>query len=398
MIAGLTIDFLGLTLENPFLLAASPCTDDAETVRRAFRAGWAGAVLKTTSLEGTAVDLAYPMITGVEYAGQKLWGMGNIDLISVHHIDEVERRIGALKAEFPGKGLIGSIMAATQRDWTTLASRLSRAGADLIECSFSCPQGSPGSRPGFMLGQDPRLVEQVTSSVKEGAGQTPVLIKITPQVADIVEVAEAAQKGGADGLTASNTVPALLGVDLESFVPYPQIDGRSTYSGLSGPAIKPITLRVIAEIARRLEIPISGTGGASDWRDAAQFMLVGASNVQYCTAPMHYGFRIIDHLCDGMLRYLRRKGFSSPSELVGRALPHLGTHDELPRRLKVKSRINKKLCLRDDLCFIACQDGGHQAIHLGRTRLPSVDVEKCVGCGLCQAICPVEGCIKLQSV
>jgi dihydropyrimidine dehydrogenase (NAD+) subunit PreA len=289
-------------------------------------------------------------------------------------------------------------MGTTRQDWTSLASRLSRAGADAIECSFSCPQGTLGSKPGFMLGQDPRLSETVTSWVKEGAGGTPVLVKITPQVADIAEIVEAVVRGGADGITASNTVPALLGVDLETFVPHPQVGTMSTYSGLSGPAIKPITLRVIAEIARHTGIPISGTGGASDWRDAAEFMLVGAANVQFCTAPMHYGFPLIEHLRDGLQRYLARKGFSSPSELVGRALKHLTDHARLPRGAKVRSSISRRLCLRDDLCYVACRDGGHAAITLGRSRLPSVDPDKCVGCGLCAAVCPAEGCIALTQI
>jgi dihydropyrimidine dehydrogenase (NAD+) subunit PreA len=394
----LSMEFCGVRFDSPFLLAASPCTDDLEMVRRAFQAGWSGAVLKTTSAEGTPVDLVYPMIVGLDHEEKRAFGLGNIDLISHHHIDVIEGRVRALKAEFPDKVVAASMMAATREDWKGNARRLSRAGADLIECSFSCPQGTLGSKPGFMLGQDPRLVREVTGWVKEGAGRTPVVIKITPQVADIVEVARAAKEGGADGICASNTIPSLLGIDLESFVPYPQVDGRSTYSGLSGPAIKPITLRVIAEIARHVEIPITGTGGASDWRDAAEFMLVGARTVQFCTAPMHYGYRIIDHLKDGLRRYLQSKDMRAPKELVGRSLTHIVGHEELSRSKKVVSRIDPQLCIKDDLCYLACRDGGHQAIELGDDRIPIMDDEKCVGCGLCLAVCPVPGCLSLVEV
>lgn len=394
----LSTTFCGITFDNPFVLAASPCTDDPDMVRRAFQAGWAGAVLKTTSVEETPVDLVYPMIVGLDHEGKRVFGLGNIDLISHHHIDEIEARVRDLKKEYSQKVLAASMMAATKEDWTGVAARLSAAGVDLIECSFSCPQGTLGAKPGFMLGQDPQLVREVTAWVKEGAGRTPVVIKITPQVADIVEVAQAAKEGGADGICASNTIPALMGLDLESFVPYPQVDGKSTYSGLSGPAIKPITLRVIAEISRNIKIPITGTGGAADWRDAVEFMLVGARTVQFCTAPMHYGFRIIEDLRDGLERYLRHKGMRSAEELVGKSLPFITSHEGLSREKKVISRIHPELCIKDDLCYLACRDGGHQAIELDDNRLPQLDDEKCVGCGLCLAVCPVPGCLYLEEV
>ena len=396
--ADLSTSFCGLVFDSPFILAASPCTDDLEMVRRAFQAGWAGAVLKTTSVEETTVDLAYPMIVGLEHEGRRVFGLGNIDLISQHHVDEIEERVRALKEEFPQKVVVTSMMAATKEDWIGVARRLSAAGADIIECSFSCPQGTLGAKPGFMLGQDPGLVREVTAWVKEGAGSTPVVIKITPQVADIVEVAQAARDGGADGICASNTIPALMGLDLETFVPYPQVAGKSTYSGLSGPAIKPITLRVIAEISRSVQISITGTGGAADWRDAAEFMLVGARTVQFCTAPMHYGFRIIEDLKDGLERYLRHKGMRSAEELVGKSLPFITGHGDLSREKKVISRIRSELCVKDDLCYLACRDGGHQAIELDEDRLPKMDEEKCVGCGLCLAVCPVPGCLYMEEV
>jgi dihydropyrimidine dehydrogenase (NAD+) subunit PreA len=390
--------FCDVAFDNPFVLAASPCTDDVDMVKRAFQAGWAGAVLKTTSVEGTAVDLAYPIIVGLDYDGRRVFGLGNIDLISQHHIDEIEGRIRILKKEFPRKVVIASMMAATREDWKTVAERLSAAGVDLIECSFSCPQGTLGAKPGFMLGQDPKLVREVTAWVKEGAGETPVVIKITPQVADIVEVAQAVKEGGADGICASNTVPCLMGIDLESFVPYPQVAGKSTYSGLSGPAIKPITLRVIAEIARNVQIPITGTGGAADWQDAVEFMLVGARTVQFCTAPMHYGFRVIEDLTDGLERFLRGRGMRSPEELVGKSLAYITSHEGLSRAKKVVSRIRPELCIKDDLCYLVCRDGGHQAIELDENRLPLLDEEKCVGCGLCLVVCPVSGCLYMEEV
>jgi dihydropyrimidine dehydrogenase (NAD+) subunit PreA len=390
----LAYDFLGIHLENPFILAAGPSTDDLEMIRRAFSMGWAGAILKTTSIEGTRVDLAYPMMTTYDFEGKKLFGMGNIDLISEHHCDRVERTVRALKKEFPEKLVAASIMAGRKEDWQRLVERLENAGADLIECSFSCPQGNIGEDPGKMLAQSVPATELTARWVKEASRHIPVSIKITPHVTDIVEVAKAVKRSGADALTASNSVQALMGIDIRTFTPFPQLDGKSTYSGLTGPAIKPITLRTIAEIARHVDIPILGTGGASTWRDAVEFMAVGAGCVEFCTAVMHYGFRVIDDLRSGMGHYLDDMGFRSVDEIVGRALPSIVSHDELPRR-RVRSRIDAITCIGCDLCYVACRDGGHGAIDRRDDRIAVADEERCVGCGLCQHVCPVEGCISM---
>ena len=286
-------------------------------------------------------------------------------------------------------------MGTDKNSWQTVTKRLINAGADIIECSFSCPQGSMGEESGKMLAQSPSATEKVTGWVKEAAGSTPVFIKITPMVTDIVEIARRVKNGGADGITASNTIQSLMGIDLETLRPIPSLKGYSTYSGLSGPAIKPITLRVIAEISQNVKLPISGTGGCSNWNDAVEFMAVGAGVVQFGTAPMHYGFRIIDDLISGLYHYLEKMGFDSPSDIIGKALPYIVSHDELPR-FEPKSHIDKNLCIKCDLCYIACQNGGHAAISVDEERYPVVDDDKCVGCGLCKTVCPVEGCIEVR--
>ncbi|MDI6819879.1 MAG: NAD-dependent dihydropyrimidine dehydrogenase subunit PreA [Candidatus Hodarchaeaceae archaeon] len=394
----LSVELCGVKFSNPFVLSAGPPTDDVEMVKRAFEAGWAGAILKTTSVESEVVELVYPMIAGLDFEDKKVIGLGNIDLISEHHIDEVEGRVAELKSEFPDYVVGASIMGARKEDWQTLVRRLEAAGVDLIECSFSCPQGSMGEKPGAMVAQDPKLTREVASWVKAAAKRVPIFIKITPQVADIVEIGRAVKESGADGITASNTIPALMGIDINSFEPHPSVDGKSTYSGYSGAAIKPITLRVIAELAKHVGIPISGTGGAMTWQDAVEFMLVGAGNVQFCTAVMRNGYRIIDDLKDGITDYLQDKGMSSVSKLIGLALPKIVMHPELPRDYKVVAQVNRKTCVKDDLCYIACRDGGHQAIELDEERLPVIDEEKCVGCGLCVTVCPVWDCITWKRV
>jgi dihydropyrimidine dehydrogenase (NAD+) subunit PreA len=392
----LSSTFMGIPFENPFILAAAPSTDDPTMVRAAFAAGWAGAILKTTSIEGTRVDLAYPMMTTLTHEGKRLFGMGNIDLISEHHIDLVEQRVKDLKKEFPEKVVAASIMAGRKEDWQRLVERLERAGVDFIECSFSCPQGNIGEDPGKMLAQSVTATETTARWVKEASRRVPISIKITPHVTDILDIVRAVQRSGCDAVTASNSLQALMGVDIRTFVPYPQLGGKSTYSGLTGPAIKPVTLKTIAEIARSVNIPILGTGGAASWSDAVEFMAVGAGVVQFCTAVMHHGFGIIDDLRSGMSHYLCDMGFSSPSDIVGKALPNIATHDALPRRT-VRSHIDAAACIGCEVCHLACRDGGHQAIERTAERIPRVDGNRCVGCGLCEHVCP-EHCITMETV
>ncbi len=392
----LQTEFLGISLENPFILSAAPSTDELSIVRRGLEAGWAGAILKTTSLPTTKVDLAYPMMSSFGN-DDNIIGMGNIDLISVYHIDEIAERTAKLKSEFPNKMIAASIMSDSKEGWQTLVKILKDAGADLIECSFSCPQGNVGEDPGKMLAQSESATERVARWVKEAAGDLPILIKITPQVTDIAAVCMAVKRSGCEGVTASNSIPALMGIDLETLTPVPHVGKYSSYSGLTGPAIKPITLRTVAEIAKNIpELVISGNGGISDWGDSVELLAVGASNVQICTAVMLHGFDIIKDLTSGLDLYLKRKQFDSVAGLVGRALTGIQDHDNLPR-LKLKSFVIKDRCIGCGRCYIACRDGGHEAIRWdSQERLPEVLNESCVGCGLCLLTQPVDGCLELK--
>ncbi len=387
----LSIDFCGVHFLNPFMLSAAPPSDDLDMVRAAYEAGWGGAVLKTTSVETEQVDLVYPMMSASHYAGKRVMALGNIDLISEHHIDVVEKRAETLKREYPDRVVSVSIMGSKKEEWQELVKRLEAVGVDIIECSFSCPQGSMGEEPGAMLAQSIDATERVAGWVKEAATRCPVVIKITPQVTSIVRVAEAVKRGGADAICAANTIPSLMGVDVDTFVPYPDVQGKSTYSGMSGPAIKPLTLRTLAEIAKNVDIPITATGGPVTWRDAVEMMLVGATTVQFCTAVMHYGFDIIEDLQDGLGFYLEEKGIGRPAELIGRGLEKIVGHNELSRDRKVVSHVIEERCVKCDLCYIACRDGGHQALKLeAPERLPVIDAERCPGCQLCVTVCPAD--------
>ena len=389
----LETEFCGIKFPNPFVLAAAPGTDDKNMLERAFEAGWGGAVMKTVALDCEPVELVSPMIWGVSYENKRLMGMENIDLITERKISVVCQDIKHLKAKFPKQVMIGSIMASCEADWKEAARMIQNSGADMLECSFSCPHGMPDRGMGSAIGQNPELTLRTARWVRE-AVDIPVLIKLTPNVTDIVPVARAVKEAGCAGVTLINTVKALLGIDLETFSPLPTVGGKSTWGGYSGPAIKPIALRFISTVAKNLNIPISGVGGVSTWQDAAEFLLCGAGTVQLCTAPMHYGFAVIEDLVEGLNSFLQQKGMRSVAELIGKALPNLVSYQELAKDCSVVSRVNREICLRDNLCFVACRDGGHEAIEFDAERYPIINEDKCIGCGLCRSVCPVEDCIS----
>ncbi len=391
----LRLSFCGVEFPDPFTLAASPSTGTGEMVERAFDAGWSSAVLKTMAVEREEVNLVYPMIVGLDHEGERLLGMENIDLISDRPLKEWEQDIERLKKRYPKNVVIASIMASSKEDWQEAARRVEGAGADMIECSFSCPHGMPERGMGSVIGQNAELTERTASWVKQ-AVKIPVVIKLTPNVTDIVDIARAVKRSGADGVCAINTVKALVGIDIETMKVIPSVAGLSTYGGYSGPPIKPIALKCVAEIAKNVEIDISGVGGVTTWQDAVEFMLAGARNVQLCTAVMKWGYSIIEDLIDGLSYYLESKGMTSPEGLVGKSLPNITRHEELSRDYRVVAHIDEEICLRDGRCYVACRDGGHQAIKVSEDRLPHIDEDRCVGCGLCVSVCPVRGCLTLR--
>lgn len=421
---GLAVDFCGVRFPNLFVLAAAPPTDSADMIARGFDAGWGGAVVKTLGLEHVDVNLVSPMMAGLKYEDKNLIGLENIDLISDRDIGEVLEEVEDLKKRYPKQVLIVSMMAGTEDEWKEITRRVQDAGADMIECSFSCPHGMPEKGMGSAVGQDADLTYERAKWVVEAA-TVPVLIKLTPNVTDMRPIAQRVKDAGAAGVTCVNTVKGLLGFDLDTFSPLPSVWGKSTEGGFSGPAIKPIALRFVADVARDVGIPVAGVGGVVTWRDAAEFLLAGAGIVQVCTAVMRYGYDIVEELAEGLELYLEDKGLASPSDIIGMGLGNLVTHAALSRDYKVLANVDEDLCIGCGACVIACRDGGHQAIEFrgasaaatsdveasraGRAqgedsnggevadpRIPVVDDEKCIGCGFCRAVCPVEGCLTMK--
>lgn len=391
--ADLSVEFAGLKLMNPFMLTSAPPTATGEMIQRAFEAGWAGAVTKSIALE-PALD-AQPRLARLAM-GNKTVGLENIELTTQRNLEAWVKDIEEIKHHYPDHILFASLMAAgVKEEWHLLIKEVEEAGVDGLELNFSCPHGMPEKGMGSVQGQDPTIAGEITRWAKEVA-TVPVMVKLTPNVTDIVEIGKACEEAGADAISAINTVSAFIGVDLDRLEPLPSVGGTSAFGGYSGPAIKPIGLRCVAQLAKGTSLPLSGVGGIAKWRDAAEYILVGASTVQVGTAVMFQGHKIVEKMKKGLSAYMDEKGFESVAKMRGYILPQITAHEELNFGYKVVAAIDQALCSKCGLCYTACTDGGWQAIEMeSRQVYPRVVVEKCDGCSLCLHVCPVEGCITL---
>lgn len=382
-------------LENPFLLASGPPTATADQIRRAFSLGWAGAVIKTIRPDGMVIEDVSPRFSAWKDTDANLLGFENLELLSRKSVSYWLSEISQIRDEYPKKLLIASIMAGPDpSEWKILAKQVESAGVHAIELNFSCPHGMPERGLGAAIGQQADLVRSLTRSVREGT-TIPLIIKLTPNVTDIIPVAQAAIEGGADIISAINTIQCLIGVDIENFHPLPDVAGYSSYGGYSGPAVKPVGLRVVSQITRSTPIPVLGIGGVSTWKDAAEYLLVGASAVQVCTAVMWEGAGIIRDLVSGLSEYLARKGYSSPDEIQGKAVPRLVMHEDLDRRERKIPSVDKETCIRCGKCIISCRDGGFHAIGMNPEGI-QIDTDRCEYCSLCSLVCP-SGSITMKT-
>jgi dihydropyrimidine dehydrogenase (NAD+) subunit PreA len=380
---------------NPFLLASGPPTASGEQIRRAFRLGWAGAVTKTIVPDGMEIRDVSPRFAAWKGPGAGMLGFENIELLSKRDVSYWTGEIAAIRNEFPDRVLIASIMASPDpAQWQALAGAVQDAGASAVELNVSCPHGMPERGVGAAIGQHPDLVAGVTRAVRTVA-KVPLIVKLTPNVTDIVPVGKAAIENGADILAAINTVQCLMGIDLESLEPLPAVDGQSTFGGYSGPAVKPVGLRVIAQLAQNFPVPLMGIGGISRWQDAAEYIAAGASAVQVCTAAMWEGAGIIREMNEGLSAYLARKRFAGIGALRGRALPRIVSHAALSRDgVQVAMAGFPDRCIACGRCVTACRDGGCHALSLA-DRLVVVDRKTCDGCSLCTLVCP-EGVLVMR--
>jgi len=419
--ADLSINFAGIRSPNPFWLASAPPSNSGEQVHRAFEAGWGGAVWKTIGAPVLNVSNRYG---AWHYGNQKMLAINNVELISDRPFETNLREIAEVKRAWPDRAVIVSAMVESKPEaWHDVIHRIQDTGADGIELNYGCPHGMSERGMGSAVGQVPEYCEQITGWVMQVA-KIPVIVKLTPNISDIVMPARAAVAAGANALSLINTLNSIIGVDLDSFEITPNIGGRGGHGGYAGPAVKPIALNMLAALGRDSVVhgsglPISGMGGITTWRDAAEFLLLGASNLQVCTAVMHYGFRIIEDLCDGLSNWMDEKGFATIPNVVARSLGRVSDFKDFDLTFKAVARIDQQKCIRCDLCYVACNDTAHQCIDLIDTegnvvpprsyaershgKADAVDTrprvvvreEDCVGCRLCYNVCPVENCIQM---
>ena len=400
--ADLTTDFVGIRSPNPFWLASAPPTDKAYNVRRAFEAGWGGVVWKTLGEAGPPIVNVNGPRYGVVYgADRRVLGINNIELITDRPLEVNLEEIARVKRDFPDRAVVVSIMVPCEEAaWKAILPRVEDTGCDGIELNFGCPHGMSERGMGSAVGQVPEYIQMVAEWCKMHT-HLPVIVKLTPNITDIRYPARAAKAGGADAVSLINTVSSITSVNLDTMSPEPSIDGKGSHGGYCGPAVKPIALNMVAEIARDSEtrgMPISGIGGVTTWRDAAEFLALGAGNVQVCTAAMVYGFGIIKELTSGLSDWMDEKGYKSVAEVSGRAVPNVTDWQYLNLNYVTKARIDQDACIKCGRCYAACEDTSHQAIAMKPGRVFEVIDAECVACNLCVDVCPVEGCITMEEL
>ncbi len=419
--ADLSIDFCGIKSPNPFWLASAPPTNSGHQIHKAFEAGWGGAVWKTIGAPVLNVSNRYGT---VKYNGQII-GLNNVELISDRPLEINLKEIAEIKKLWPDRAVIASAMVeSTPEAWKEIIQQIEDTGADGIELNYGCPHGMSERGMGAAVGQVPEYCEQITSWVTSYAS-IPVIVKLTPNVTNISYPARAAVAGGAHALSLINTINSIVGVNLDTFELEPNVGGKGGHGGYAGPAVKPIALHLMSQVALtdavlEKRLPISGMGGIMNWKDAAEFLLMGATSLQVCTAAMLYGYRIVEDMIDGLSNWLDEKGINSVNEIIGASLPRISDFGDFDLGFKTVARIDPNSCIQCDLCYIACNDTEHQCIDLykdGELVMPGHDArdngkltatssrpfpvireKDCVGCDLCYNVCPVEGCIEMVQV
>ena len=380
-------EICGVKLENPFLLSSSIVGSTYEMCKSALEAGWGGICTKTICV--MPIEESSPRFSALKDWDETFLGFKNIEQLSEYSVEKNMEMIRRLKKEFPNKVIIASIMGRDEKEWEYLAKEVTQAGADLIELNFSCPNMKQKGT-GSDVGQNKELVEEYTRVVRKST-HLPILAKMTPNITDMRVPALAAKKGGANGISAINTIKSITGIEINSFIPEPQVNKKSSLGGYSGRAVKPIGLRYIAEMSTSEELSdmaFSGMGGIYTWRDALEYILLGCSSIQITTAIMEYGNRIIEDLILGLKIYMKENNYHTVKELVGKAKSNLVNNSELDKNTIEFPRFNYQKCIGCGRCYISCKDGGHQAIKFDETRKPLLDAKKCVGCQLCKLICP----------
>ena len=399
--ANLSTRFIGIQSPNPFWLASAPPTDKEYNVNRAFEAGWGGVVWKTVGEDPHIVNVYGPRYGALLNGDRRVIGFNNIELISDRplksNLDEMRR----IKRAWPDRAVVASIMVpCTEESWKNILVKVEDTGCDGIELNFGCPHGMSERGMGSAVGQVPEYIEMVVRWCKTYT-RLPVIVKLTPNITDIKQPARAAKAGGADAVSLINTINSIMGVNLDSMTMSPSVGAMGSHGGYCGPAVKPIAQNMVAEIARDPQttgLPISGIGGITTWRDAAEYIALGCGNVQVCTAAMVYGFKIVEDMISGLSNFMDEKGYTSIEQFRGKAVPSVTNWTQLNLNHVEKAVINQDACIQCGRCHVVCEDTSHQAITATKNgkRWFEIKEDECVGCNLCVSICPVPECITMR--
>lgn len=394
----LSVEFLGVHFENPFCLSSSPVGNCYEMCAKAYDEGWAGVVFKTIGPGDFLIDEVSPRFDALTKEGTPFVGFKNMEQIAEHPLEQNLEDLRKLKAAYPNKVLIASIMGPTEKDWEELARLVTEAGADMIEMNLSCPQMTTHAM-GSDVGTNAELCKSFCAAVKRGS-KLPMMAKMTPNITDMVPVAKACLEGGADGIAAINTIKSVCNVDLNRKIGMPIVNGKSSISGYSGKAVKPVALRFVQQLRDGIPgVEISGIGGIETWEDAAEFLLLGSTTLQVTTSIMQYGYRIVEDMKNGLEHYMEEQGVDSLMDLIGVANANIIPAENLDRDYVLYPEIDTEKCIGCGRCYVSCYDGAHQAISWDEeNRKPSCDHNKCVGCHLCALVCPVKAIGKGEIV
>ncbi len=388
--------YLGISFNNPFVLASAPPTATGDMVRRAFEEGWSGAVIKTITRD--PVKNLSNRFTSIK-TNDRIWGFENLELLSEQTPEQWFRDIAAIKGDFPDCPIIASIMGNTTSpdEWIYLALGCQDAGADLLELNFSCPHGYPERGRGAAIGQNPDYAAKITGWLKNCKQiNLPVIPKLTAAVANIRHIAEELAMAGADGFCAINTIPSFFGFDLYTLNPRPDICGMTSYGGYSGSGIKPIALRAVSELCQSPGLPVMASGGISNGFDAAEFMLLGSPLVQIGTEVMLHGFGVVRKMQRELQEFMDWHEFKAVSDFVGLCRNKVTSFAALSNDRQSRPILKQESCNGCGGCIIACRDGGYQAISIDNGT-PVINDKLCTGCSLCSNVCP-SGAIEMICV
>ena len=400
----LSLDYLGVKCLNPFFLSSSPVGGNYDMVAKCYEEGWGGCFFKTVGI--FVADECSPRFDQTNKEGLPWLGFKNMEQISDKPTEQNFEYIYRLCRDYPEHITVASIMGSSVEEWKQLAKMAEQAGVKLIEGNFSCPQMTSHDM-GSDVGTNNELVEAYSRAVTETT-KIPFIAKMTPNCKNMEEHARAAIKGGAAAVSAINTIKSITNIDFENMTAMPVVNGKSSISGYSGAAVKPIALRLCAQVLQDQEIhklvkanghdyghghEMSGIGGIETWRDAAEFLALGCRNLQVTTAIMQYGYRIVEDMISGLSYFMDERGYNSLDEFIGVALPNIIPAEELNRDYKVLPAFDDDKCVGCGRCYVSCYDAAHQAIDWNEEkRRPELN-DNCVGCHLCLNVCPVQGCI-----